>query len=236
MTTCEASKMIRDGGFRPGSRGLYGAGIYFGLSCGIGFHKMDGAVRKEALAPGGPGLCCIKAELNMGKALLPLPGRPGVADWLTTDVLRDWGAQSVFAKVGPGGKQSDTELVVYQTSQVRITASEPYDTARAGREMAEAKEAAKAKREMEASGNPFLAPSGSGANTSTPLPASGGSAVGKVGKGGKGGNGTAVGKGGKRGKGAADPGFAGPPVLAGSAPRGARRGAKPGAKKGDGKR
>lgn len=139
MTTAEACEAIKQSNFRVGSRGLYGPGIYFADSCGLGYHKMDAKNREDAKSAGG--LCCIKAELQMGKAILPLPGRPGRADWLTPAMLKHFGAESVYAKVGPGGESSSPEFVVFSPDRVKVLSTDQYDEARAITEMNAAKEA-----------------------------------------------------------------------------------------------
>lgn len=114
MKKCKSMEKAKK--LEPSARGVYGPGIYFAESCEVGWRKMDAGNRKAAAAEGG--FCCISAQVKLMKAVMPLVGVK--SSWLTTQVAKKMGADSVWVKANRvhEGRNSAPEYMIFKPDQV----------------------------------------------------------------------------------------------------------------------
>ena len=104
-TSESAARGILSEGFRCGSRGCVGGGIYFADSPRAARHKSSHGAE-----------VVLEARVDCGRALVVAGGARGS---YSVGSLRSRGADSVYLPNGAAGGNADAEFVVFSNSRVR---------------------------------------------------------------------------------------------------------------------
>jgi hypothetical protein len=101
--------ILREGRMIPGRCGIFGGGIYFGVTPIVALHQSAYADQRDGMI--------IVAEVNMGHALV----LEGIEQGLDLVRLRQRGADSV---IGRARKSAEWQYAVFESSRVRVIRGE----------------------------------------------------------------------------------------------------------------